>query len=425
MTRALWPDTMVSSSFVRRPQRRGWMGITLGLLLAVVLLPGRAGARPTATMPKHTFMLDVAHANSWVRNAYDNHGNKGPLIEPMYRYEPGGGLQGIIIPNARVNFQLIVPQLRYGITDYLTAAFGVPVSLRTKVEPDLGWVPGDYYWPLGRSYTEEDFWQWAQSMGQGKPGVWEGNKGVLSDIVLGLRYRISHLLPAFERAGWGLAVTAYWALPTGTKKDNEELASAGTTSWELHFQGELGFHVTIDKTFRSLADRFTVGLDVFYEVFFEHSYKAGTGAKHPLIQNQAPYVGETYTIDPGDFMGFGVYLEFIPWIGPTTDNWLTRRAADGGASYPPLLTVGLGYIFTYHGQSDWTSNSALWDWTQEKAWRPGYKNRLILDVQLSFMRLGAPFMAYVSLKNLSWIPGRNNRPADVIMTGLRIPFKIW
>lgn len=398
------------------------------LLLAtalVVLAAPAASARPTATLPKNTFMLDVAYATSWVRRANDNHGHKAPLIEPMYRYEPGGGLQGIIIPNAKVNFQLIIPQIRYGITDYLTAAFGVPVALRTKVEPDLGWVPGDYYWTLGRSYSEQDFWEWAESMGQPKPGVWEGNKGKLSDMVLGLRYRISHHLPRFQAAGWGLALTAYWALPTGQKKDPEELASAGTTSWELHFQGELGFHLTIDKAFQSLKNRLSIGLDVFYEVFFEHTYKAGIGTKNPLIQNLAPYVGKTYKIDPGDFVGAGIYIEVIPWIGPTTNNWLTRRTRDGGAGYPPLLTVGLGYVFTFHGQSEWTSNSAIWDWTQEKPWRPGYKNRLILDVQFSFLRLGAPFMAYVSLKNLSWLPGRNNRPSDVVIAGIRVPMKFW
>ena len=115
----------------------------------------------------------------------------------------------------------------------------------------------------------------------------------------------------------------------------------------------------------------------------------------------------------------------MPWVGPTTKNWLTRRSKDGGAGFPPLLTIGLAYVFTYHGQSDWTSDSMLWDWDQEEPWRPGFKNRLILDIQISFMRLGAPFMLRLSLKNLSWLPGRNNRPADVVMMGIRVPVKFW
>lgn len=371
------------------------------------------------------FMLDVAYAYSLVTNAYDNQGRKVPLLAPMRRYEPGGGLQGIIIPNARVTFQMLIPQIRYGILDYLTAAVGVPVVLQTRIDPRMGWVSGDYYWTLGRSYTEEDFWRWAASMGQPKPGTWVGNEGVLSDIVLGMRYRFSAHLPRVERAGFGLALTAYYALPTGRQKDPEEIASAGTTSWELNFQGDLGFHLTADKSFHTLRDRLTVGLDVFYEVFLPHRYRSGVGTKNPLIQTQAPYVGETYVIDPGDFMGCGVYLEGVVWVGPTTQNWLTRRRRDGGAAFPPLVTLSVGYVFTYLTQTDYRSDSALWDWTQEKPWRPGFKNRLLFDLQLSFLRLGAPFMLYVSYKNLSWIHGRNNRPSDVVMSGIRVPFKFF
>lgn len=400
----------------------------LGLLVAALILgaaaPGALG-RQTETLPKGTFLLDVTYSYSWVTQGFDNQGRRAPLIEPLYRYEPGGGLQGVILPEANVTFQIVVPSIKYGILDQLTVAFAAPVVLRTKVEPRLGWIPGDYYWTLGRSYSAEDFWAWAESMGQPRPGTWIGNESVLSDLVVGGRYRFSHHLPALERAGVLLALTSHCVLPTGRQKDPEELASAGTTSWELHFQGDLGFHLNMDYVFRGLQSRLSLGLDVFYEVFWPHHYRAGKGTKNPLIQTQAPYVGDTYRVDPGDFSGVGVFVEGIPWVGPTTSNWLTRRDRNGGASFPPLLTVGVGYVFTWVAQSDFTSQSKLWDWTQERPWRPGYKNRLILDVQISFLRLGAPFMLYLSLKNLSWIPGKNIRPADVFMVGLRAPLKFW
>lgn len=410
------------------PASRASVRALLGLLFCAICLGAsshRALARQTETLPKNTFLLDVTYSYSWVTQGFDNQSRRAPLIEPLYRYEPGGGLQGIIIPNARVNFQVLVPSIKYGILDYLTVAFAAPVVLHTEVQPRLGWISGDYYWSLGRSYSAEDFWAWAESMGQERPGVWVGNKGVLSDLVLGARYRFSHHIPALERAGWLFALTVHATIPTGRQKDPEEVASAGTTSWELHFQGDLGFHLSMDRVFRSLKSRLNLGLDLFYEAFYERSYRSGQGTRNPLIQTQAPYVGDTYRVNPGDFAGVGVFLEGVPIVGPTLRSWLTRRDPGGGSGFPPLLTVGVGYVFTLIQQTDFKSNSKLWDWTQERPWRPGYKHRLILDVQISFLRLGAPFMLYLSLKNLSWIPGKNMRPADVFQVGIRAPLKFW
>ncbi|MDY0003522.1 MAG: hypothetical protein RBU30_19645, partial [Polyangia bacterium] len=318
---------------VRSPGRaaRRLVAALLGAALVICSAPRGALARQTDTLPKGTFLLDVAYSYSWVNHGFDNEGRIAPLIEPLYRYEPGGGLQGIIIPDAKVLFQILIPSLKYGITDFLTVAFAAPVVLSTKIEPRLGWISGDYYWTLGRSYSADDFWAWAESMGQSKPGSWDGNKGVLSDLVLGGRYRFSNHLPALERAGVLLSLTFHSVIPTGRQKDPEEVASAGTTSWELHFQGDLGFHLSMDYVFRNLQSRLSIGLDVFYEVFWPHRFDSGKGTKNPLIQMQAPYVGDTYRVDPGDFAGVGLFVEGVPWVGPTTSNWLTRRDRNGGA----------------------------------------------------------------------------------------------
>jgi hypothetical protein len=369
-------------------------------------------------------MLDVAYNHSWLKNAYDNDGKKTELIDRIHRYEPGGGMQGIIIPNASVTYQILVLQLQYGILDYLTVGVGLPLVLQTKVDPKLGWVKGDYHWWLGREYSAQDFWQWAASMGQPRPGTWRGNQGVLSDLILGVRYRFSDHIPQLAARGWGAALSIYGALPTGQPKDPELLVASGTTSWDLHFQGELSFHLAVDKVIRATQNRLILGGDVFYEIFFKRRYDSARGTVNPLIMTLAPYIGDTYTLDPGDFLGFRVQAHVVAIKGPIRNSWLTRKVADK-KSLPPLLTFGIGYSFTWLYGSDWQSDSALWDWTQEKLWRPGYKNRLYLDLMLSFIRLGVPLQTYLSYKNLSWIPGKNCRAADVISVGVRGPLKFW
>ena len=74
-------------------------------------------------------------------------------------------------PQAQLDILMI--QALYGITDRLTAAVYVPIVLRSRVVTNLSWEPGDYQSQLGRSYSEEDFWGWASSLGQPRvPAVW-------------------------------------------------------------------------------------------------------------------------------------------------------------------------------------------------------------------------------------------------------------
>jgi hypothetical protein len=404
------------------------LGVVFSLVAAAAVMLGAglrsAHARLTETLPKSTFMLDVAYNHSWLQHAYDNNGQKTELIDRIYRYEPGGGMQGIIIPNASVTYQITVLQLQYGVLDNLSVGVGLPIVVQSKVDPRLGWVEGDYHWWLGRQYSEEDFWDWADSMGQRRPGTWRGNQGALSDMIVGARYRFSDHISGLEERGWGLALSVYGALPTGQPKDPELLVAAGTTSWDLHFQGELGFHLTADKVIEATGDRLIVGGDIFYEVFFKRRYDSAKGTVNPLIQTHEPYTGDTYTLDPGDFLGFRAQAYVVAIKGPIKNTWLTRKVEDK-ESLPPLLTFGIGYSFTWLYQSDWESDSSLWDWTQEKLWRPGYKNRLYFDMTLSFLRLGIPAQVYLGYKNLSWIPGKNCRAADVVSVGVRGPMKFW
>jgi hypothetical protein len=393
------------------------------VLLAVVVLSGSsARAGFTETLPEGTFMLDSSVSFATLRHRYDNDGQKTTLIDPMVRYEPGGGLQGVLIPNAEVNILILINQLQYGIRDNLCVGIGIPVVLSTTVDLDLQWIEGDYQPYLGRSYTGQDFWDWAGSMGQPKPEDWTGNQGVLSDIVLALRYRFSDDIPALRKRGLKLGVMIMGALPTGSPPPEEEIAAAGTTMWDLHTQGELCFHFSMEREF---LQRITLGIDLFYEFFFPRTYDTPEGTKHPLLLRARPYVGDTYTLDPGDFAGVAIQLEVVAIEGPALATWLSDHDAGVAEKFPPLLKLSLQYQYTHVGQSDWESDSEIWDWDKEKLWLPGHKNTLCARASISLLRLGVPAQLYFTYRNQSWLSGQNIRAADVIAGGIQVPAKFW
>lgn len=398
-----------------------------GLAALAALAPTGARAEGmTETLPAGTFLLDEGLYLSSLTHMYDDDGDLRPLIENIERYEPGGGWQGTIIPDARVEYCILANQLQYGVTDSLSVGIGVPVVLWTKVRPALRWVTGDYQASIGRPYSEQDFWSWAASMGQPRPGDWNGNEGTLADIGLGARYRVSDHLPALRRPEIAIAVTVTGALPTGSSFDPEEVVSAGTTSWDLHSAGELGAHLAVDKLFRrSLDGRLALSAEVFYEIFFRHQYDTPRGEKHPLLVNDAPYVGDTYTIDPGDFWGGSLQVDVAPIRGPGTPTWITRHDAARTAALPPMLSLGVRYTFVGIGQSDWESDSAQWDYRHERTWKPGFKNILTGQITLSLLRVGVPAQLYTRYRNLTWIGGRNSRAANVWTFGLQVPARFW
>ncbi len=411
---------------IRLSKIAGTIAVWAGMLVGFVVLSSSAQAAYTETAPADTFIFDSTFFMSSLSTAFDNEGNAKPLMDPIYRYEPGGGLQGIIIPNAEVKFYVFAFQLMYGITDSISVGIGVPIVLETSVQPNLGWIPGDYQWTLGRAYSEEDFWQWAESMGQPRIGSWTGNKGVLGDILLGGRWKFSSLWDGFESIGLAMAFSVYGALPTGRQADPENLLGVGTHMWDLHSQGELSFHLSADESFGKLLDeRVVLGVDVFYEFFFKHTYTTPQGTKSPLLLTFAPYVGPTYTIDPGDFLGAAVSIDVVPYKGPVLDTWLTKGDMKKGKKFPPLVSINIEYRHIHIFQSDWESNSEIWDWSREKSWRPGYKNVLAARLTLSFLRLGAPFQVYAGYRNQTWIGGKNSRAANVFIVGLRVPMKFW
>ena len=406
--------------------RRAAIAPAVAALCLVGLSARPATAGFTETLQRGMFLIDGSFVMATLDSRWDDGGAEASLIEPIERYEPGGGWQGTITAKPEAEYMLWVTRVQYGILDSLSLGIGIPVVIRTTVDPKLGWKPGDYQSNLGRPYTETDFWEWAASMGQGKPGSWSGNEGALGDIVLGLRWRWSDLIPAMGEAGVHAAFSAFWGIPTGAKPDPEEVVTAGTTLWDLHFQGDLAFHLSFDKTFeRELDGRLTLGLDLFYEVFIPRHNTTPTGAKHPLLLSNAPYVGETYRLDPGDFSGFSFQIDVAAWRGPSWGNWLSGYDDLRAARLPPLLSLSVRYSFVHLQQSDWSSEYPLWDWKQEEVWRPGYKNLIDFSATFSFFRLGAPLQIYAAYRATSLIPGRNTRAADAVSVGFRIPLKFW
>jgi len=395
--------------------------------LLLLLVSVNAFAMETQVLPQGTFMLDAAYMYSTIDKQWNGEGKAIPLIEELRRYEPGAGLQGVLSPRPKAEFDFLMLQLMYGITDRLSVAAYVPIVLRTRVTTNISWTPGDYQSTLGRPYSLEDFWGWAASMGQPRvPDSWTGGPK-LADIVIGGRY----LLPEFEwmkKFNFRWATSLQVALPTGQNFDPEEAISVGTNMWELHAAGDVEAHLSADKQF--FVDthgiyRINLGADIWYAFMRPREYKGGHGLKNPLLNNTAPITGDTYIVDGGDWIAGTVSADFVPWIGPELDNFITRGDMNRAASLPPMLTFTFSYSRIQTFQSDWRSNSPLWDYDREKYWQPGSKNILKGTVTLSLLRVGVPIQIYARYQAGDWIPGRYSRPANIFSTGIRVIAKFW
>lgn len=410
-------------------RRFAWCFVLLGMMM---LCPAIAQAGFTETLPKGTFMVEATYIYTEVKNAWNKEGKLGPIIEPMERFEiTTGELLGTLVPEVEASYDILVNLLQYGVLDNWTMVIGIPVVLHTKVDPKFGWIPGDDTAQWGVFETVDTFWKWAAKYGQPAITKWEGNDGVLSDIVLATRLRFTDWISQwFEKHGLAGALTVYGALPTGALPDPEEVVIAGTSSWNLHFQGEIGIHLSADYTLKSLENRVTLGVDVFHEIFLAHEYEAAKGTKNPVIlKDEVKEVGgPTYKIDPGDFTGVSGQIDVVPFYGPTWATWLSKQSIERASEFPPLLTLSFRFTHTHLGQTDWQTSypGSWWEWEdKEEIWQPGYKNILTMQATVSLFRMGIPLQVYGGYRNQSWIPGKNYRAANVTSIGFRFPLKFW
>ncbi|MDP1916239.1 MAG: hypothetical protein Q8L14_08335 [Myxococcales bacterium] len=396
--------------------------------LLLLLVPTLAVAMETQVLPQGAISVDVGYLRTALDKQWSGDRRALSLIDDIPRYEPGGGLQGILRAKPVAEFDFLLVSALYGVTDSLSVGVNVPILMRSTIATNLSWEPGDYQPQLGRAYSLEDFWSWADSMGQ--PRVTDravNTQFRVADIVLGAKY----LLP---RSTWMKENHFRWsaqlnvALPTGSNADPEEAVSVGTNLWELHAAGDVEAHVAADKHF--FVDdhgiyRLNVGADVFYAFFRPRLYTAGKGLKNPLLNNNAFYVGDTYWIDPGDWVAGTVSVDVVPFIGPTFASIVSGGSLEKAHALPPMLTLSASYSYVATMQSDWQSNSKLWDWDREKLWKAGEKNIFKFTGTISFFRLGVPVQLYASYRTQDIIPGRYTRPANVFTGGVRAVVKFW
>ncbi len=397
------------------------------IALLLVLLGTVAGGAETTMPPKGTFLVDFGYIQSTLDKAWNDHREAISLIDSLPRYEPGGGLQGILSARPVAHYEFSVLQVAYGLFDWLTLAVVVPMVIRTTVDANFDWTPGDYQSSLGRRYSMNDFWAWAASMGQPRPpDHWVGNRSTMADMIVAVRARVPDF-SFLHAAGLRVAGTLQVVIPTGRPPDPEELVGAGTTAWDLHNYGDLEAHLGFDRPFL-VGDggiaRFILGGDFYYAWLRARSFTTPTGKKNPLILDYAPYVGSSYTIDPGDWLSAALSLEWAMVDGPTWDTWIARRAKST-EGWPPLFSVTVGYQYLATGQSTWTSDSALWNWEREKRWLPGDKNIFKLVGTLTLLRLGLPLQLYAGFRTQDLVPGRNTRAAGSFTCGLRTILKFW
>jgi hypothetical protein len=397
-------------------------------LTLLMLVAASSRAAETTTLPQGAFNFDASYVYSTIDKQWGGDRKALALIEPVRRYEPGAGLQGVLVAKPRAEIDLLLFQLFYGVTDFLTVGIYVPVVMKTKVTTNLSWIPGDFQSALGRPYSEDDFWAWAASMGQPRvPTSWTGNSPALSDIVLAGRF----LLPQFDfmkATHFRWAATLQAALPTGKNFDPEEAVSVGTNIWELHAAGDVEVHLAADKAFfvdDYGVSKFNIGADVAYAFLRPREYTAGTGKINPLLNNTAPYVGEKYIVDGGDWLVGSVSMDISPFMGPTRASIVSGNSLEKANALPPIATLSLGITHVRTLQSDWRSDSPLWDWDREKFWQPGEKTAVKGTLTISLFRIGLPIQIYGQFRNQDILPGRFTRPANVYTAGVRVLFKFW
>jgi len=393
--------------------------------VATLTLVTSAWASNTATLPKGVFLLDESWVTSSTKVAWDSNRNAQPLISGIQRYEPGGGLQGTITAKPHAEYKILVSQLQYGITNALTLALALPIVRETRIQTNLGWTPGVYQPQLGRSYTREDFWQWAKSMGQTEPRDFEGNRNTLADAVVGMRWRLPDTWWP-QALGIEVAMTGQFALPTGRAPDPEDLVDAGTRVWDLHDYGDAEIHLSLEKPFQWQENtRLRIGLDVYHSWLFERKFKTPRGVQSPLLLNFAPYVGDTFLLDPGNFTGITGLVQIMPMIGPTWATWISGRNRAVSAKFPAMLMLWAGMTHVRVAQTNWTSQSPWWDWQREKEWLPGFKNTIRIGAEISLLRVGLPLSLYATYRNQEWLPGKNTRASNVTLMGVRLIMKFW
>ena len=391
--------------------------ITLFAALALSTLHApSAHAGWADTLPKHGVIIETGYSERVIATQFSGHGKDEPLAD-FDMYAPTGEYLGTIVAPARAVTTTWLVKTAVGITDRFTFAVAVPIISERLTRLNLDWTEGDFSNDLGRPYSEDDFWQWANSMGQPTPTDWESDV-TLSDIALAGFYNF------FKNKNLTFSLLGLVNTRTGEEADVEVLGSYGTTFYELGVAGDLGVHALFDFKFpETLFDRVTLSAEVFYEYFFERKFKASQGIENPLVLNDAPFIGDSYRIKPGDYYGYGIGIDVGLIKGSDRPSWLTRSDPEFQKFLPPLLSVGVSMHNLYSLRAKFHSESEQWDDEQEADGLNKEQRRFTFagKVTVSLLRYGLPLDIFATYMNQDLIKGKNFRP----ITGFELGFRIY
>lgn len=381
------------------------------LFAALALLAPAAAFAGYADVPgKGTFVADVSYQRATVRGAFDERGRYGNLNEDIVMYDPAGTPLGTISVPAYHYDNVLLTQVFYGFTDKFAAGVIVPYFLDSVTELRLQWTPGAYASDLGRPYSEDDFWRFAGSMGQDKPGDFSAHNR-LGDIVLGGLYQIT------KTRRYQLGVLSFASTRTGELADPEVLGASGTTGYELQSNGDVGLHALGDYF---VNPRISVGGEVFYEWFFPRRLPSAEGKINPLLSYEGRYNGGGYLTIPGDWIGGVVGADFTLLRGTNEPSWITRSNPAMQKTLPALLTVKPQFKTTRFFGERTRSKSAFFDAERNRDKPSGVRYNLEIQATTNLLRYGAPLGLYYKYVNQELVPGRNFIPITSHIFGVQL-----
>lgn len=397
---------------MRAPRARA---LLLALLFVAAAAPA-AHAGLADTVPQGLMIIESSYVFSGVDSRYDKHGKEGNLEQNFERYDVTGEFQGELTVPGEFNTEVWLNKVAFGITDRLTIAMVVPLFLRREVKLNLGWQEGD---PLPSNdfepFTREDFWAWAESLGQREPDDFVASKAEIGDIIVAGFYNW-YRGDSVKSTFFGFVNTL-----TGSDRSGEIVGAVGTDFYELSTLGDLGIHLLTDYTPPyPFLDRFTFSIEGFYEHFFSRRKPAGRGLINPLLQNQAPFTGANIKIDPGDFYGWATQLQAILWAGPTDPSWLTRDNPALQENLPPTLTVHAKLTNTFSFDDDFRTPAEAYNQDQEFRNLAREKYTFNFGARVSLLRFGVPLDVFGAYTDQSLVPGKNFRPQTGFEVGVRL-----
>ncbi len=370
------------------------------------------------TPPQGAVIFETRYQNTATQGRYDGSGKLVDLADPVERYAPTGEFQGKILVPGVHEAEVAINTLAVGVTDWFSVAVVWPFLISQKTDLNLGWESGDFIPEFNRQMTEDDFWDWAGSLGQPKPPNWSAY-GTPGDVLLAV------LVNVYRQPWSQITAFAFGNTFTATQANPEILGSVGTSGFDFITNGDIGLHLTSDwRLPDSILDRFTLSFDLFYEHYLPRTFPSPVGKYNPLIVDYAPYIGPTYKVTRGDIYGAGCTIRFDMLRGPDEPSWLTKTNPEFQKALPSLFGVQIGYTHVRAFDTDYDSLSKVWDSDQEEDNEALFKHNFKFSGQLSLLRYGVPVDLTGGYVTQTLIAGENFRPVNGFEVGIRLYYSL-